>query len=364
MHIEGMPEGAAVKDLYLDRVKSEKDKAAMVALFFKERYESGGMRGRQAISVSAGIKHYFAAALKPVDWFDSQIIKSARSACRMSCEELRVHKKEAKSKATLPISEDMIAAARIRLWEGRSWNWGDIDARMTYVGLMWGFDQVARVSEYTSAEVSAEDHCVRVWQLSFIAEGNGDGQQRVIPGAAISAEMKSIPAPVITACEVEASSHKCGALSKKKIIGRRSIEEGRWLDDLVEWLSTAELGREDQIFTRYKTKVTGGKVHMKRLTAEMIRVAVKDMATESGFPPERFSSHSLRKGGMSQMRGLGASADDRRDRGNYADGSVVFDTIYDYFTVALGPLACNVNVGVGNSIKPTALHVERCLPAR
>ena len=103
---------------------------------------------------------------------------------------------------------------------------------------------------------------------------------------------------------------------------------------------------------------------MKRLTAEMIRVAVKDMVTESGFPPERFSSHSLQKGGMSQLRGLGASADDQRDRGNYADGSVVCDTIYDYSTVALGPLECTVNVGVGNSIKPTALHVERCLPAR
>ena len=148
----------------------------------------------------------------------------------MSCDELRDHKKEAKSRATLPISEDMIAAARARLWEGRSWEWGDIDARMTYMGLMWGFDQVARVSEYTSAEVSAEDHCVRVWQLSFIADGNEDGKQHVIAGSALSAEMKLIPAPMIIACEVEASSHKCGVLSKKKIIGRRSREEGRWLD--------------------------------------------------------------------------------------------------------------------------------------
>ena len=98
---------------------------------------------------------------------------------------------------------------------------------MTYVGLMWGFDQVARISEYTSAEVSAEDHCVRLWQLSFIAEVNGDGQQRVIPGSALSAEMKSLPVPIIVACEVEASSHKCGARSKKKVIGRRSREEGR-----------------------------------------------------------------------------------------------------------------------------------------
>ena len=363
-YIMGKQGGAAVKDVYLDKVKNEKDKAIMLALFFKARYELGGMRGRQATSVSAGIKHHFAAALKPVDWFDSQIVKNARSACRMSCDELRVHKKEATSKATVPISEDMIAAARARLWEGRSWNWGDIDARMTYVGLMWGFDQVARISEYTSAEVSAEDHCVRLWQLSFIAEVNGDGQQRVIPGSALSAEMKSLPVPIIVACEVEASSHKCGALSKKKVIGRRSSEEGRWLDDLVEWLTTADLAREDQIFTRYKAKVIGGKVYRKRLSAEMVRVAVKDMATASGFPSERFSAHSLRKGGMTQMRGLGASVDDRRDRGNYADGSVVFDTIYDYSTVALGPLACNVNVGVGNTIKPTTQHVGRCLPVR
>ena len=162
-HIEEMQEGAAVKDMYLDKVKNDKDKAIMLALFFKARFESRGMRGRQATSVSAGVKHYFAAALKPVDWFDSQIVKKASCACRMSCDELRDRKKEAKSKVTLPFSEDMIAAARARLWEGRSWEWGDIDARMIYMGLMWGFDQVARVSEYTSAEVAAEDHCVRVW---------------------------------------------------------------------------------------------------------------------------------------------------------------------------------------------------------
>ena len=67
---------------------------------------------------------------------------------------------------------------------------------------------------------------------------------------------------------------------------------------------------------------------------------------------------------MTQMRGLGASADDRRDRGNYADGSTVCDCIYDYSTVGMGPLACNVNVGVGNSVKLKVERVARCLPAR
>ena len=149
---------------------------------------------------------------------------------------------------------------------------------MTYVGLMWGFDQVARVSEYMSAKVLAEDHCVRLWQLTFIIEDGVRVVQRVISGAALSKEMEAVPARRVVACEVEASSHKGGALSKKKLIGRRSREEGQWLDDLVEWLSRSKVKAEDQIFTRYKSKAVGTKVYMKRLSAEMIRAAVKDMA--------------------------------------------------------------------------------------
>ena len=105
-------------------------------------------------------------------------------------------------------------------------------------------------------------------------------------------------------------------------------------------------------------------MYIKRLSAEMIRAAVKDMAAAAGLPTYRFSSHSLRKGGISQMRGLGDSADDRRDRGNYADGSNVFNTIYDYSTVALGPLACNTNLGMGGAVKPMIEHIKRCLPTR
>ena len=351
-------------DVYLEKSGSDRDRAVMLALFFKERYETGGMRGRQATAVSAGIRHHFATALKPVHWFDSQIVTNARAACKMTCDELRGHKREAKGRATLPVSEDMIMAARVRLWEGKSWGWGDVDDRMTYMGLMWGFDQVARVSEYTSAEPSAEDHCVRVWQLTFVVEGEMGQPQRLISGSLLAQEMRATPIPAIMACEVEASSHKSGVLRKKKVIGRRSEEESQWLDDLTEWLLKSDLKTEDQIFTRYKAKTIGGKVYMKRLSAEMIRTAVKDMAIAAGLPPNKFSSHSLRKGGMSQMRGLGASADDRRDRGNYADGSSVGDTIYDYSVVALGPLACNMNLGLCNSIKPTTEHVGRCLPLR
>jgi hypothetical protein len=186
----------------------------------------------------------------------------------------------------------------------------------------------------------------------------------VIAGAGLAQAVTDNPNRKVIACEVEASSHKGGALSKKKLIGRRSRKESQWLDYLVAWFVNNKLAADDLIFTRYKAKTAGGKVFKKRLTAEMVRGAVKDMAVNAGFPPERFSAHSLRKGGMPQMRGLGASSDDRSDRGNYADGSNVYDTVYDYSTVALGPLACNMNLGAQGTVKPKVDHVGRCLPTR
>ena len=180
-------------DVYLDKARSDSEKAVILALFFKERYEVDKMRGRQATCVSAGIRHHFIAALRPVDWFECQMIMSARAACRPSCDEIRESKKDAKSKAMLPVSEDMLMEARARLWVNKTWEWGDIDDRTTYLGLMWGFDQVARVSEFTAAESSSENHCVQVWQLSFVTEPERGGHQRVISGAGLGRAVSEDP---------------------------------------------------------------------------------------------------------------------------------------------------------------------------
>ena len=140
---------------------------------------------------------------------------------------------------------------------------------------------------------------------------------------------------------------------------RRSEQESQWLRDLSIRVVMANPKPEDPIFTRRVAKTPGGRVFTKKLTTMMIREAVKDMAVKAGLPADRFSSHSLRKGGVTQMSALGASSEDKRDRGNYADESTVFDTVYDYSNVGLGPLACNANLGTGNAEKPTVEHVSR-----
>jgi hypothetical protein len=38
--------------------------------------------------------------------------------------------------------------------------------------------------------------------------------------------------------------------------------------------------------------------------------------------------------------------------------------VYDYSTVAIGPLACNMNLGVQGTVKPMVDHVGRCLSTR
>lgn len=81
MYLRTVHRGGQQVDVFLDQVKSDTDKATILALFFKERYGTGGMRGRQATSVSAGIRHYFVSALRSVEWFESQIVTNARAAC-------------------------------------------------------------------------------------------------------------------------------------------------------------------------------------------------------------------------------------------------------------------------------------------
>ena len=61
----------------------------------------------------------------------------------------------------------MLTDTRGSLLADRSWGAGDVDARMVYLGYMMGFNQDARVSEYTAPAPWQQDHCVRLTVLLF-----------------------------------------------------------------------------------------------------------------------------------------------------------------------------------------------------
>ena len=58
---------------------------------------------------------------------------------------------------------------RARTWAGRDWVGSDMRARMTFLGRMWGFEMGARVSEYTTPESGAVDHCASMDDLVFVS---------------------------------------------------------------------------------------------------------------------------------------------------------------------------------------------------
>ena len=86
--------------------------------------------------------------------------------------------------------------------------------------------------------------------------------------------------------------------------------------------SKADLIGTDPLFSRPSGRPAGSR---KFLTGKMVRTAVKVNIASASLPPIFFSNHSLRKEMYTHMRAAGCSIDDRRDRGNYAEGSNVVD---------------------------------------
>ena len=101
-----------------------------------------------------------------------------------------------------------------------------------------------------------------------------------------------------------------------------------------------------------------GKEELFSFHQETVRAVLKDTCKKHGLNPDYCSSHSLRKGAITQMRSLGASEDDRRDRGNYAPNSQVMNSTYNYGT-GLGPLASNRLTG---GHKPTVDDLKKLIP--
>ena len=229
---------------------------------------------------------------------------------------------------------------------------------MIYLGCMWGFDQSARVSEYTLPEPRAVDHCIRLDDLTFhydTAEG-----VRCCVGSVLAVRLLGVTddSPLIRDvqdCRVQAASSKGKRVVKAKLIGRRSPDESQFLSELVMFLARSKNRGSDELFSI--RNATGEKI---ALTGRAVRDQIKDTCRRLGLPPNYFSSHSLRKGSVTHMRATGVSEDDRRDRGNYAPGSQVMNATYDYAT-GLGPLAANSLPG---GYQPTISDLHRILPAQ
>ena len=304
----------------------DEEKASLVAVMMLRRHEQG-LRGKQATSFTAAIRLRFSQQGISTDFLNSAVIATARAACKPKPEELRERKDGgAAASVKLPVCESILVDMKARLWTGRGWTGADMRDRMTYIGCMWAFEMGARVSEYTTPEPGGVDHCVRVDDLTFVAVfPSGSRTLRGSELAGVGMVDSAAGRPNVVECRATAVTSKGKTLIKPKIIGRRSVEESRFLDDLMDFIVYSASTGKDELFSfrcEASTRV--------KLRSKDVREALKRACEENGLDPNYFSSHSLRKGAITEMRSLGASEDDRRDRGNYAPNSQVMNSTYDY----------------------------------
>ena len=332
----------------------EEEKASLVGIMMLRKHEQG-LRGKQATSFTASIRLRFSQQGFSTEFLSSAVIATARVACKLKPEELRERKDSgASASVKLPICERILNDMKARMWTGRGWSGADMRDRMVYIGCMWAFDLGARVSEYTTPEPGGVDHCIRVDDLVFVVDSpRGTSSFRGSKLAEVWQADGGIGLPRVVECRATAVTAKGKMLVKPKIVGRRSVEESQFLDDLMDFLAHSGTEGKDELFSS-RSEASA----VVRLRSKDVRDALKNTCETNGLDPTYFSSHSLRKGTITEMRSLGASEDDRRDRGNYAPNSQVMNTTYDY-GAGIGPLASNRLVG---GHKPTVEDLKRLIP--
>jgi hypothetical protein len=94
----------------------------------------------------------------------------------------------------------------------------------------------------------------------------------------------------IVECRVFGPSSKGKITTKAKLIGRRSVVESKFLDDVIEFIVRAGARGDEKLFGFRKQDS-----HRVVLTARAVRDEMKDIAKRNGLPPNYFSAHSLRK---------------------------------------------------------------------
>ena len=334
---------------------ADEDKSALVGIFLMRRHE-GGMRGKVASAVTASLRLHFSSTSRSTAFLASGVIEAARAACRLTPAELRAKRDgEASTSVKLPYCVSLLLDIRARLWQGQGWSRDGIRRRATYLACMWGYDMCARISEYTKPEGKATDHCIRVHDLAFTVD-RGNGLERLAGGYEFFHEVVERPflTQMVTDCCVLGVSTKGKSVVKPKMVGTKSPNERQFITDIVEFLAYSASEGPDELFSAR----SGGEKYFV-LSARHVRDQLKDTCRRHSLPAERFSSHSLRKGGITDMRALGSTAADREDRGNYVPGSKAMASVYDY-AIGMGPLGCASLTG---GYQPTVDHLRRLLPA-
>jgi hypothetical protein len=318
---------------------SEDEKVRLLCNFFRVRYLTG-LRGKGAFAIGASVRKFYQINFQSIAFFEHPLTTAARTACRLSTDELRAAQRAGKGNDKLPVFWEMLAVMRDTHWTNCSWTYPDIDKRMTAMGALLAYELANRGGEATTVGGTAtENHTLYNEQCAFRLEEAVvvDGIRRTCFQAGSVEFRQWVTVSNVISCEIGAASHKVGAIASHnvKVIERRNERESDLLDDIFEWcIRSGSTSREPILSRRI---FSGREITHKNLTPKMLATLIKETAQNLGLDGKEFANHSLKKGAVSQMNASGCLRAETNSRGNYSKESILVNTVYNHNNTGRGP---------------------------
>lgn len=179
-----------------------------------------------------------------------------------------------------PFTVELLRWARTKYWNGGT------DEKMTYLGAALLYALVWRISELIS-----DEHGLLTEDVIYVTTANEH-----ILAPQLSLHMF----PTVKLIQVISRSSKTRASrGKTEFIGREDPDSDQLVSDLMSWAQLSGVQNGNFFLSRFANG------RNKRLTRCMVTNLVKASAVHFSLPVNRYSSHSLRIGGPTEMLAAG-----------------------------------------------------------
>jgi hypothetical protein len=304
-------------DAMLVDVEDATDKAKWLAIFVGYLVEVKGFRGEEKVGqVLSGLRYRWKSRGMNSEFFDATLVKSAKQGARRTTDELKVFQDGAAEKRMLPAFVEMVLEIRRLCMVPTGSEAKDLMGLALWCAAAVAFDMGLRPCSVTQADgPTAEKHCLRAKDFTFVVQGEGGGVMRIRGGPGISEYLRRDPANRAKVLQVEVvvvtgkTQNRASFVRDVKVIGRGNHWESLILDDLLELFSRSGALEDDEFTVRYARQEKGkrrGELIRAVVTAKSLRNIIKLACGAFNLPAANFSGKSLRKGFASHAVSCGA----------------------------------------------------------
>lgn len=276
-----------------------------LGLFVMWLLDEEGLSAETAIRCLSSVSNGWKEDAHEISLFTEPYLATVRKAARRTGGTAREQNRARIAKQRMPVVLEMVE------WLRTKYICGELLERMTYLGVALAFHFMFRVSEYVFG--ADGEHCIMLEDVDFILED--DTRVRPWELASCKKEVKLALVMLRSRKNDQAGRGQCLYLS------RRTPLEARLLDDLVSFCSESGGQVGDPLLCRYKSG------RCLKLTTRHVKAALTVIAHHFNFEACVFAGHSMRIGGATTSRTAGATRDEVRRVGGWAEGSSV-DEIY------------------------------------